>query len=683
MGALRAGEPVAFERPEVDPDEPLALIYTSGTTGQPKGVIFTNRSILGFISEWGLIEPGFRHGMRQIMVLPLGGAPGTIWGILHCFVRGGTFFLHRQFDPAATVQAMEEDRITCMLGVPVLYEQMAAQEAFADADLSSWDTGHVGGAPVSDALLDTYNQKGVLLRQIYGMTEAGGSATVNTREEALSLPDYCGQGGPFTRLRVVRDDGTDCDPGEPGEILVKGPAVTPGYWRNEQATAETIVDGWLHSGDIGVLNEHGSLKMLERKKDMIISGGLNIAPAEIENKIMELDVGPGGRRDRGERREVRRDPGRGGLLRRGADRRGGRGALRQVTGRLQGAALRDLQRGPPAADGQRQDRQANAPRGTPGHRRRARTRAVSGDRIDGVAVAGIGETGYFKRGTAGRGAIGLCAEAVLKACEDAGLDPRDVDGFASYGDDSNDGPNMAVALGLRELRWSSMVWGGGGGGLCGAIAAAAAAIASGQARRVIVLRGHSEGSGDRLSKAVSEYYMGSHYRAHGIISPAQICAMRMRRLIDHDGVPASTMRALAQACYFHAKANPGALGRDIDLTDEVYEESRWIAEPYHLYDCSRENDGAAALLLTSTEEASALGSPAVHLIAAAQSNPPEWGVLLENDDDYTSAGFRLVAERLWKATGLGPGRHRRHPGVRELQRGRGRIPDRPWVLLGQ
>jgi fatty-acyl-CoA synthase len=289
LSGMREGERAPFTRPEVDPAEPAALIYTSGTTGQPKGVIFTNKSILGFIHEWGLTEPGFRHDMRQIMVLPLGGAPGTIWGIIHCFVRGGTFVLHRQFDPDAAVRSIEEDKVTCMLGVPLLFEAMAAQERFADADLSSWDTGHVGGAPVSDALLRTYKEKGVLLRQIYGMTEAGGSATVNPREEALTKPDYCGQGGPFTKIRVIRDDGTDCDPGEPGEIVIKGPSVTPGYWRNEEATAETIVDGWLHSGDIGMLDERGFLKMLERKKDMIISGGLNIAPAEIENAIMELD----------------------------------------------------------------------------------------------------------------------------------------------------------------------------------------------------------------------------------------------------------------------------------------------------------------------------------------------------------------------------------------------------------
>jgi fatty-acyl-CoA synthase len=227
--------------------------------------------------------------MRQLLVLPLGGAPGTIWGIVHAAVRGGTLYLHRQFRPADTLKALEEHRITVFLGVPILYEQMAAQPGFADADLSSLVTAHVGGARVSDQMLRAYGSKNVLLRQIYGMTEAGGSATANAKADALEHPEMCGRGGPFTRLRVVREDGTDCDPGEPGQILIKGPAVTPGYWGNPEATAETIVDGWLHSGDLGTLDATGNLRMVDRLKDLIISGGLNISPTEIENVIDELE----------------------------------------------------------------------------------------------------------------------------------------------------------------------------------------------------------------------------------------------------------------------------------------------------------------------------------------------------------------------------------------------------------
>jgi fatty-acyl-CoA synthase len=288
--AARVGALQPFPRVNVDPDEPAALIYTSGTTGRPKGVIFSNTSVMGFINEWGLTEEGFVHGMRQLVVLPLGGAPGTIWGIIHAAVRGGTLYLHRQFRPADTLKALEEHKITVFLGVPILYEQMAALPGFAAADLSSLVTAHVGGARVSDQMLRAYGAKHVLLRQIYGMTEAGGSATANAKADAFEHPEMCGRGGPHTRLRVVRDDGTDCDPGEPGEILIKGPAVTPGYWGNPEATAETIVDGWLHSGDLGTLDETGNLRMVDRLKDLIISGGLNISPTEIESVIDELDA---------------------------------------------------------------------------------------------------------------------------------------------------------------------------------------------------------------------------------------------------------------------------------------------------------------------------------------------------------------------------------------------------------
>jgi len=129
----------------------------------------------------------------------------------------------------------------------------------------------------------------VLLRQIYGLTEGGGSITVNPRRFAVDKPEMCGRGGPFTRFKTVRPDGADCEPGEEGEILIQGPAVTPGYWNNPDATRAAFVDGWLRTGDLGVVDEDGLLRMVDRLKDMIISGGINIAPAEIENTIAAID----------------------------------------------------------------------------------------------------------------------------------------------------------------------------------------------------------------------------------------------------------------------------------------------------------------------------------------------------------------------------------------------------------
>lgn len=273
-------------------------------------------------------------------------------------------------------------------------------------------------------------------------------------------------------------------------------------------------------------------------------------------------------------------------------------------------------------------------------------------RLSGVSVAGLGETEYYRRGTSPYVEQQLALLAVVAACQDAGLDVKDVDGFVSYGHDRNEGTKLAAALGVRDLRWSSSVWGSGGGGLATALGQAAAAISSGQADNVVVVRALAQGSSGRLSAAVSSDFMNSHYRAAGIVSPAQNCAMRTQRLFEHDGVPPAAMKALAQACYHHAQQNPRAHGRGTVLDDEAYEASRWIAEPYRLHDCSRENDGAGALLLTSAERAAHLGSRPVPLVAVASSSPAGWGDTLENDPDYTSAGFRPVAERLWRTTGL-------------------------------
>jgi fatty-acyl-CoA synthase len=288
VDGLRQGPSSAFRR-AVDPDQPAVVVYTSGTTAKPKGVIFTHTTTFNFIFEWSLVEPDFTRGMRLLMVLPIHGAPGTLWGLIHTLAHGGTFFLEASFDPAGAVRKLAEHEITVFLGVPLLYEAMAATPEFETADLSKLRVTHVGGARVSVPLLNRWQERGVLLRQIYGLTEGGGSITVNPRRFALDKPEMCGRGGPFTRFKTVRPDGTVCEPGEEGEICIQGPAVTPGYWNNPEATRDAFVDGWLRTGDLGVVDENGLLRMVDRLKDMIISGGINIAPAEIENTIAALE----------------------------------------------------------------------------------------------------------------------------------------------------------------------------------------------------------------------------------------------------------------------------------------------------------------------------------------------------------------------------------------------------------
>jgi fatty-acyl-CoA synthase len=165
---------------------------------------------------------------------------------------------------------------------------MAKLPAFADADLSALELVTIAGARAPVPVIRAWLDKGVLLRQAYGMTELGGISSLNPAEQAVNRPESVGRGTVFTRHRVVRLDGSDCDPEEPGEIIVSGPGVTPGYWRNEAAYGDAMRDGWFHSGDVGVKDADGFIRVVDRLKDIIITGGYNVAPSEIEAVISEL-----------------------------------------------------------------------------------------------------------------------------------------------------------------------------------------------------------------------------------------------------------------------------------------------------------------------------------------------------------------------------------------------------------
>ncbi len=285
---LRDERPAPVPRPAAGPDDVTQIVYTSGTSSRPKGVLFTHRSTFNLIADFAFAEPALRPGARMIYVLSMSGAPGLLWHILHPLTRGLSIFYERGFEPARTLRRLEEEKIQVMAGVPVLFEQMAKQPGFAAADLSSLELVTIAGARAPVPVIRAWLDKGVLLRQAYGMTELGGISSLNPPEQAVDRPESIGRGTVFTRHRVVRPDGTDCDAEEPGEIIVAGPGVTPGYWRNEAAYAEAMRDGWFHSGDVGVKDADGYIRMVDRLKDIIITGGYNVAPGEIEAVISEL-----------------------------------------------------------------------------------------------------------------------------------------------------------------------------------------------------------------------------------------------------------------------------------------------------------------------------------------------------------------------------------------------------------
>ena len=274
-----------------------------------------------------------------------------------------------------------------------------------------------------------------------------------------------------------------------------------------------------------------------------------------------------------------------------------------------------------------------------------------------VAVAGVGETKFYKRGQSPDPEFVMALKAILAACEDAGLDPRKIDGFASFHNERSDSVRLASALGIDELRFSNLQWGGGGGGGSGAIGNAAAAIVAGLAECVVVHRSLAQGQfgrfgvGPQIQSVSGE---GAFTIPYGLMSPAQMFAMRtMRFMNDHD-VRQEALRAIAMASYHHAQSNPRAVMYGRPLTEQDYDESRWIVEPFKLFDCCMENDCAAALILVSAERAKDLKQIPAYVIGAAQGSEYRNGAGVHNAPTYATSGFRTVAPRLFEMAGMGP-----------------------------
>jgi acetyl-CoA acetyltransferase len=274
-----------------------------------------------------------------------------------------------------------------------------------------------------------------------------------------------------------------------------------------------------------------------------------------------------------------------------------------------------------------------------------------------VALVGVGETAYYKHGRAPQPEFALALQAILRACEDAGLDPREVDGFASYSNDRNDPSRLAAALGLPELRFSNMQWGGGGGGGSAAVGNAAAAVAAGYADCVVVFRALAQGQFQRFGAAPPGGTVSGEAALtfpYGLISPAQRFAMRVMRFMHDHGVRQEAQRAIALASYHHAQANERAVMHGRPLTAEAYDASRWIVEPFRLFDCCMENDGAAALVLVSAERARDLRQPPAYLLGVAQGSEYRNAARGHNAPTYATSSFTTVAPHLWEMAGLGP-----------------------------
>jgi fatty-acyl-CoA synthase len=267
--------------------DPLLIVYTSGTTGRPKGAVLTHANCFWTnLSLDRVADVTTRDVVLQ--VLPQFHVGG--WNVqpLLAWWKGATVVLEPGFEPGRALELIARKRVTTMMGVPATYLFMAEEPGFADANLTSLERAVVGGAPISERLLATYHARGVELVQGYGLTEAAPNVLCLPAEHAVRKRSSAGRPYPYVDV-ALRDveTGAFLDGEARGELVVRGPNVFAGYWRNHEATAEALRDGWLHTGDVAERDKEGFYRIVDRTKDMYVSGGENVYPAEVEAAIAD------------------------------------------------------------------------------------------------------------------------------------------------------------------------------------------------------------------------------------------------------------------------------------------------------------------------------------------------------------------------------------------------------------
>ncbi len=284
---MAAASPAEPEQPPLTGEDICCILYTSGTTGRPKGAMISHRQVLwnciNTVVSWELtaadvspvMTPMFHAGGLFIFLTPL-------------FYVGGKILLARSFDSEASLALIRRERATVVLGVPTLFQMWLSSPSFAAADFSHVRYFVSGGAPCPASLIAAWRAaKGGYLRQGYGLTEVGVNCFTMTNEESVAKVGSVGKPIFHSRMRIVDEDGRDVARGQTGELIIHGPHVCSGYWRNPEATAKALRDGWFHTGDMARQDADGFYYMAGRYKDMIISGGENVYAAEVETVFLE------------------------------------------------------------------------------------------------------------------------------------------------------------------------------------------------------------------------------------------------------------------------------------------------------------------------------------------------------------------------------------------------------------
>lgn len=272
----------------VAPDDAAMILFTSGTTGRPKGAVLSHGNLM-----WNtfnvLVDYDVTSADVTLVIAPMFHVASLGMGVLPTLLKGGTVVLQQRFDPGAAIAAIQTHRITLLSGVPTTFQLIAEHPDFATADLSSLRQLTCGGSTVPARVAYAYEERGLNFTGGYGMTETAPGATSLSAARSLDKGDSAGLPHFFTDVRILTEDGRVAEPHEVGEIQIQGPNVIRGYWNRPDADSGSFVDDWFRSGDLGYTDEEGFVYIADRLKDMIISGGENIYPAEVEQILMERD----------------------------------------------------------------------------------------------------------------------------------------------------------------------------------------------------------------------------------------------------------------------------------------------------------------------------------------------------------------------------------------------------------
>lgn len=272
------------EEKNIEEDDPIFILYTAGTTGQPKGALYTHKMLF-----WNSINTTMRLDItsddRSVSCTPMfhtGGWNVIPTSFLH---RGAYICITKKFDADIVLKLLEKEKATMFMAVPTMIEMMAKSSEFEKVDLTAMKYFIIGGEPLPLPLIEKWHKKGIPIRQGYGLTEAGPSITSLHQDDAIRKIGSIGKPNFYIDIKIIDDNGNDVPKGEVGEFLLKGPSVTIGYWKNAKATEESIRNGWFYTGDLVKQDEENFIYVVDRKKNMFISGGENIYPAEIEKSL--------------------------------------------------------------------------------------------------------------------------------------------------------------------------------------------------------------------------------------------------------------------------------------------------------------------------------------------------------------------------------------------------------------